>query len=138
MKPYTWPELFKVVNNPANDLSDFIKGFPEKYHDLVGLALSVAHWHPSNHEHLFATCRIYSSTCGLCAVHVKNGVCNKKCPLIRAGHDCSTRGSKWKSVRQELHEGTEESFDRAATVMYVQLKRLYVKEYKHCLKLKKK
>ena len=146
MKTYTWPELFKVVRyNPAvlggrldDVLRDFVRGFPAEYHDLVGLALSVVHWHPSNHKALFDHDDIYDEACGLCAIYRDRGMlfCRKECPLIRAGHDCCTKGSKWSYAFEAVErDGDRPAFNRAATVMYVLLRRLYEAEYKRCQRL---
>ena len=143
MKTYTWPELFKLVRyNPAvlggrldGVLRDFVKDFPEEYHDLVGLALSVVHWHPSNHKALFDHDDIYDDACGLCAIYRDRGLlsCRRGCLLIRAGHYCCTERSKWAAAFEAVAaDGDRPAFDRAATVMYELLLRLYEAEYKRC------
>jgi hypothetical protein len=139
MKTYTWPELLEVVNNSEDTLPDFIKGFPEKYHDLVGLALSVAHWHPSEHKRLYDEDDTGSDACGLCAVtHLRDVPlfhC-RGCPLDTAGYWCGDDSSPWSKVNDVRYShGTLTKFRKAATRMYLVLEKLYAEEYERCLKL---
>lgn len=120
MKTYSWPELLKIVYNEDRPLEYVIYDFSPKYRKLVALALSVVHWHPSQHKKLNKKDPEYMSWvyCGLCCF------CDSECsfcPLNKT--PCSDRDSPWHKAMKQVVSG------KKTNDMYKVLVKLYKEEY---------
>jgi len=129
MKTYTWKELFDVLDKEES-LREFILKFPAKYRKLVALALSVAHWHPSEFWELWERQNILSEDCGLCAYYAE---CCSQCPLTVVKQSCERQNSVWKQVRGAVIKDDTPTgysmFTKAAYKMSRLLTKLYEEEY---------
>jgi hypothetical protein len=156
MKTWTWAKLKKVVRACAQGEGSWILwGNPDPIHEalddadeelrpLLALALSAAHWAPSEWPDLRGQkIGVSSSFCGLCAYwsevaeRQQEYTCDL-CPLAEEYGECDDRGSIWREVDEAWlqvragHPGyprADERFDIAAGRMYEALMTLYAREF---------
>jgi hypothetical protein len=140
-KIVTWRELKGVVRNGRDSIEAYLKATPKKYRGAMALALSVAHWHPSERAWLWDSpmVRTGGTHCALCRhFHDDDNYC-RFCPLDEAGYACEVSGSLWWGVRGVVNlrdpfylysqADREKAFNLAADKMYNVLVELYAKEW---------
>jgi hypothetical protein len=140
----TWKKLKAVVRGGSGSIKRRIASFPETQQKAAALALSVAHWSPSEREWLFDTGEIFSDHCGLCSLY-KQQACFW-CPLSRrvvgALVRCWDTNELWDKVNRALDPHDDISvlnntarhnrfkrFNRAADALYNKLVELYAEEW---------
>ena len=123
----TWKELKAIVRNDDSDkIKNFLNSLPNKHRTAGALALSVAHWHPSEREWIKETHKFGANNCGLC-VQFGEGAC-AKCPLNKVSN-CHTPHSLWSKVATAFWNDEIGMFNLRADKLYNVLVDLYRKEW---------
>jgi hypothetical protein len=124
----TWKELKAIVRGGESKIEAFLESLPDEHKTAGALALSVAHWDPSERTWIRARLldRAYGRHCGLCHLFYPDPGC-KACPLGKSGHICSTHaGDIWGGI---VYSSDKRGFNRAADRMYNVLVYLYRQEW---------
>lgn len=130
----TWKELKTIVRGGGCRIRDFLDSLPDEHKMAGALALSIAHWHPSERKWMWKHGDFFADSCGLCVEFRRPGIesCGE-CPLSLVSN-CFKANSLWKTAHHVFLGNPKvglppDEFNLAADRMYNALVELYRKEW---------
>ena len=128
----TWKELKAIVRGGEGKMEAFLGSLPDEHKTAGALALSVAHWDPSERKWMWKHREFYEDSCGLCIQFHERGFCGE-CPLNKVSN-CYHGGSLWMEVHLLSPNAyyaslPTDKFNDAADKLYNVLVDLYRKEW---------